>query len=145
MFATCRKGISVAIRAIELTSALGSLRPMRPLSTNPAKGMMGRSQRWREAVMISPGSQFHQVDRVDVQGVPRAEDGNDDGQSHSSLGCRHDHHEEDKYLPADLVPVMRESHEGQVDGVEHQLNRHENGNDIALDQKRRDSNGEEAG
>src|SRR5580658_4313748 len=113
MLATCRKGISVAISAMPVTNAFGILRPIRPFTRNPAKGTRGRSQRCRDAVMISPNSQFHKVDRVDVQGIPRTEDGDDDGQADSSLSRRNDHHEEDEYLPADLMPVMREGHKGQ--------------------------------
>ena len=33
------------------------------------------------------------------------------------------------------MPLIGESDEGQVDGVQHQLNRHEDGDDVALDEK----------
>ncbi len=39
-----------------------------------------------------------------------------------------------KIWPENLVPHVREGDEGQVDGVEHQLNRHEDGDEVALDQ-----------
>jgi hypothetical protein len=37
---------------------------------------------------------------------------------------------------------VREGDEGKVDGVEHQLNRYKDGDDVALDEKRADANGE---
>ena len=43
------------------------------------------------------------------------------------------------------MPHVREGDEGQVDGVEHQLDRHEDGDDVALDEERGDADGEEHG
>ena len=56
-----------------------------------------------------------------------------------------DHDEEDEDLAADLVPHVGEGDEGEVDGVEHELNRHEDGDDVALDEERGDADGEEDG
>jgi len=68
---------------------------------------------------------------IHVEGAPRAEDGDDDGQAHGSLGGGDDHHKENEYLPLDPVPVVSEGDEGQVDRVQHQLNGHEHGDDVA--------------
>ena len=78
---------------------------------------------------------FHQVDLVDVQGLARAEERDDDGEADGGLGRGDDHDEEDEDLAVDLVPHVGEGDEGQVDGVEHQLNRHEDRDDVALDEK----------
>src|SRR5260370_26455502 len=90
-------------------------------------------------------SGFHQVDLVNVECLARAEEGDDDGEADGGLGCGYDHHEEDEDLALDLVPQMGEGDEGQVDGVEHQLDRHEDGDDVALDEERCDADGEEDG
>src|SRR5208337_3760147 len=65
----------------------------------------------------------------------RAIDGNDDGQAHRGLGGGHHHHEEDENLSAKRVPVRGEGDERKVHAVQHQLDRHENRDDVALDQK----------
>src|SRR6185312_9004561 len=71
----------------------------------------------------------------------RAEYGNDDGQSHGGFRGSNHHDKEDKHLAAQsqleaaLVPVIGEGNKGQVHGVEHQLDRHKNSDDIALEQK----------
>ena len=44
-----------------------------------------------------------------------------------------------------LAPLAREGDEGQVDRVEHELDRHEDRNNIALDQKRGDTDAEQDG
>ena len=43
------------------------------------------------------------------------------------------------------MPHVRKGDEGEVDGVEHQLNRHEDGDDVALDEEGGDADGEEHG
>ena len=43
------------------------------------------------------------------------------------------------------MPHVREGDEGEVDGVEHELNRHEDGDDVALDEEAGDADGEEDG
>ena len=43
------------------------------------------------------------------------------------------------------MPLVREGDEGQVDGVEHQLDGHEDGDDVALDEKGGDADREEDG
>ena len=43
------------------------------------------------------------------------------------------------------MPVVGEGDKRQVDSIQHQLNRHENGNDVALDQEAADANAEKRG
>src|SRR5208282_994309 len=47
----------------------------------------------------------------------------------------HYHHEKNEDLSAERVPVRGKGDERKVHAVEHQLNRHEDGDDIALDQE----------
>ncbi len=88
---------------------------------------------------------FIRFDLVDVERVPGAEDGDDDGQAYGGFSRGHHHDEEDEDLPADLMPLVREGDEGQVDGVEHQLDRHEDGDDVALDEEGGNAEREEDG
>ncbi len=43
------------------------------------------------------------------------------------------------------MPHVREGDEGEVDGVEHELDRHEDGDEVALDEEGCDADGEEDG
>ena len=64
-------------------------------------------------------------------------------ESHCGLGRGDHHHEEDEDLSGQHVPVRSESDERQIHSVEHQLNRHEDCDDVALDQKSRYPAGEQ--
>jgi hypothetical protein len=88
---------------------------------------------------------LQQVDLVNVKGLARAIDGDDDSQPDGGFGCGDDHDEEDEDLSGDLMPHMREGDEGEVNGVEHELNRHEDGDDVAFDKEAGDADGEEDG
>src|SRR6185437_15568232 len=85
---------------------------------------------------ISAGSLvLHKIDLIDVQGLSCAEESDDDGKTDGGLRGGDDHDKEDEDLPFDAMPHVREGDEGQVDGVEHQLNRHEDRDDVALDEE----------
>src|SRR5579871_2940213 len=143
--ATRIAGMAVQISATAETRARGSLRPTVPLMRKPVKGSSGISQRYEAGISSSRVSEFHQVDLIDVQGLACTEDSNDDGQADGGFRSGDDHDEEDEDLSGDLVPHVREGDEGKVDGVEHQLNGHEDGDDVALDEERRDAGGKEDG
>ena len=51
----------------------------------------------------------------------------------------HNHHKECEDLSVHLAQLMREGHEAQIHCIQHQLNRHENRNDVAAEQKARHS------
>ena len=57
------------------------------------------------------------------------EDADDDGQPHGGLGGRHGHDEEHHDVATGTVE-LGQSHEAQVDGVEHQLDAHEENDGI---------------
>src|SRR5439155_13970390 len=70
-----------------------------------------------------------------VQGLACAIHGDDDGQADCSFGRGHDHYEEDKNLAAQRMPVRGKSHERKIHAIEHELDGHEDGDDVALDQR----------
>src|SRR6201996_1160071 len=86
---------------------------------------------------------LHEVDLIDVQGLACAEERDDDRETDGSLCRGDDHNEEDEDLPLDAMPHVGEGDEGQIDGIEHQLNGHEDRDDIALDEKGADADREE--
>src|SRR5215469_11526886 len=137
-------GIAVNVRATAETSARDRRRPRVPLMRNPAKGSSGINQRDESGIELR-SLEFQQVDLVHVERLARTEDGDDDGEAYGGFGGSDDHHKKDEDLSGDLVPHMREGDEGEVDRVEHQFDRHEDGDDIALDEKTGDADGKEHG
>ena len=127
------------ISAMIETIGLGNLRPISPFTRKPAKGSSGINQRCRSggaghSFIRSTASTFR-VFRVRKTAMMI-------GQPDSGFGGGHDHDEEDKDLPADLMPLVGKGDKGQVDRVQHQLDRHEDGNDVALDEECAHANGE---
>jgi hypothetical protein len=86
---------------------------------------------------------LHQIDLVNVESLARTEERNNDGETDSGFRCGYDHHEENENLSGHLVPHVAEGDEGKVHGVEHELNRHEDGDHIALDKKGAGTDGKE--
>ena len=83
---------------------------------------------------------LQEVDLVDVEGLACAEKGNDDGEADGGFGSRYNHDEEDKDLAGYLMPHVRERDEGEVHGVQHELDRHEDRDNVALDEEGGDAN-----
>ena len=102
-----------------------------------------RNQPEMEMNSHSFASELHQVDLVDVECGAGAEDGDDDGQAHSGFRGGDHHDEEDEDLSFDGVPLVGEGHEGEIDGVEHELDGHEDGDEAALDEEADDSKGKQ--
>src|ERR1041384_2457917 len=75
----------------------------------------------------------HQTQVVDGQPAPQAEDGHDDGQADGHLGGGHGHDEEDERLAVVAAEAMAEGDEGEVGGVQHQLDGHEDHERVAAD------------
>src|SRR5687768_16827097 len=80
---------------------------------------------------ISP---LEQGQIVDVGAVLAAEDRNDDGQSDGDLRGGDDHHEQDDDVPLNRSVHTGERDEGDVDGVEHELDAHEQHERVASHQ-----------
>src|SRR5713101_6085098 len=112
------------------TARRGTYRdPSSPFTTNPMNGRRGISQsRW------SIGSPAHEVGVVDVGRSPAAEEGDDDRQTDGRLrgGDRHD--EEDEELADHRLALAREGDEGQINGVQHDLDAHQHDDEVPPDQ-----------
>src|SRR5260370_39389353 len=57
---------------------------------------------------------------------------NDDAEADGGFGGGYDDDEQHKNLAVEFAAGLAESDEGEIDGVEHQLDGHENGDDVAL-------------
>ena len=76
---------------------------------------------------------------------PAAEDGDDDAEAHHHLGRGHHQDEEHQHLPADVVQGAGERDEGEVGGVEHELDAHEHDQHVSAHQHAEGADGEEHG
>src|SRR5579875_977697 len=114
-----------------LTVPRPARRPKNRLKTTPIAGNSRISPRGKFSAIALPA---HQVDFVRVDRLAVAENHQNDSQADGRLGCRHRHHEEDDRLPVDVAPGAAQRDEGQVDGVEHQLDRHEDDDYVAAQQ-----------
>src|SRR4029453_18348982 len=76
----------------------------------------------------------HERQPVHRRTAAEPEDGHNDGEADGDLGRRHTQDEEDEGLAVDGPVALAESHEGQVGGVEHDLDGHEDDERIAPDE-----------
>src|SRR5579884_1799525 len=112
-------------------------RPKMPLIRKPSSGSSGISQRY---MLV-----FHGTDFVDLQRFTVLEDSKNDGQADGGFR-RGDHHDEEgKDLPIHLFEMPREGDKAQVHGVEHQLDGHEDGDDVAAEEEAGNAEAEENG
>src|SRR4029077_7270669 len=88
-------------------------------------------------------SEFKQVDVFNVERLAIARNHDDDAEPDGSFGGGDDDYEEHKDLAVQPVPDLAEGHEGEVDGVEHQLDGHEDGDDVALENEGDDAEAKE--
>src|SRR5258707_2485385 len=120
-------------------SQRGSTRPQRPSVTKPARGSARMSQvRFCMRALALQGVQLVHVDRA-----ASAENRHDDGKADHHLGGGDRQHQEDEHPAVHRVQEARKGHEGQVDGVEHQLDGHEHHERVAADQPTKRTDGEE--
>ena len=89
--------------------------------------------------------EFEQVHAFDVERLPVARNQNDDAETHGGFRGRHHDHEEDKDLAVELPTAWLKGHKRQIHGVQHQLDGHENRDDVALKNERHDAETEEYG
>src|SRR5437868_5002368 len=107
-----------------LINAFGIRRPNRPFARNPSSGKIGMSQRYMMSVL-------HGINVVDHQGGAILKYSKNDGQSHRSFGGGDNHYEKAVDVSIHLLELIRERHEAQVHRIEHQLDGHENRDDVA--------------
>src|SRR5215217_7059186 len=94
-------------------------------------------------ISIPFASELEQVGVVDGGGAPRAEDGEDDRQAHHDLGRRDEHHEQRDDLAVERATHPGEGDEGEVGGVQHQLDAHEHDDGVAPQQEGRGTDREQ--
>src|SRR5579864_4128752 len=102
----------------------GIRRPNRPFIRKPRKGRIGISQRYMMSVL-------HRTYVVDQECVAILENRQDDGQANRSLSRRYHHHEKAEDMAVHLLQRVGKRDEREIHGVEHQLDGHENRNDVA--------------
>src|SRR2546426_3043886 len=112
--------------------------PSRPFRRKPANGRSGISQRSRS--IISPA---HQAGVLDVGRPAATEQRDDDRQPDRGFGGGHGHDEEDEDVPRHRLILVREGGESQVDGVQHQLDAHQDDDGVATHQDTDAADGEQ--
>src|SRR5579884_905912 len=85
----------------------------------------------------------HQVHFVDVQNGPNPIKGNHQSQSQRHLRRSHGQHEEDNHLSPDRLEIIRIRNKSNIRGIENQLNRKEDHDDVPSNQDPRYANDEE--
>src|SRR5829696_8342688 len=108
-----------------------------PVGGRPRQGVRGLGRRLKEQHLA-----LEEVDVPQVHALEVAERGDDDRQPHRGLGRRDRHDEDHEALPGCAVE-LREGHERQVHGVEHQLDAHEDDDRVAAREHADDADGEE--
>src|SRR5258708_22291114 len=88
---------------------------------------------------------MHQVRFIYVDGLPVMEQRDEDSQPHGSLGGGDGHHEKDEDESVELVELPGVGDEGQIHGVYHQLDGHEDGDSVPAGQHAADAEREEDG
>src|SRR5574341_887309 len=93
--------------------------------------------------MDQRSSPFHDIELIHVHGpaVPDQED--DDRQGHGGLGGRHGNHEHGEDLAGEVLQIVREGHEVDVRGIEHEFDGHEDDEDVPPRQHAHHADGEE--
>src|SRR6185369_4250271 len=105
-------------------------RPMVAVTMKPASGsaMIRMTSSWSKLTWrTSPASSAHRVVLVDEWRLPVAEDGDDDRQADGRLrgGHGHDQQRDDRAVALQIRDERTERDDGQVDAIEHELDRHE--------------------
>src|SRR5579872_596958 len=148
--------------AMALMSAFEKRRPRIPLIKKPARGSAGMSQsccirknrfqqrrrdrkKTAKAASRLRGSVLHRVHFVHIQRFTVFEYRQDNGQSYGRFRRGNHHYEKRENVPVDLFELIGKCDEAQVDGIQHQLDRHEYGDDAFSKQKPGDAQCEQDG
>jgi hypothetical protein len=89
--------------------------------------------------------EFEEIHFLDVQRLAIALDQNDDAEPYGSFRRRDNDYEQDKNLALHFAESLAESDKGEIDGVEHELDGHENGDDVAFEDEGDGAESEEDG
>src|SRR5262245_61979081 len=133
-----RNAASTVPHAMTPTTRFDSRAARSPHTTNPANGSSGMSQ--SRSVIASPAQQ---ADVVDVGGLPAPEERQDDREAHGRLARRDRDHEQREDVADHRLHLVGEGDEGEVRGVQHQLDGHEHDDDVAAHQDPDAADGEQ--
>src|SRR5262245_14463996 len=122
------------------TALFDILLPNRPLTATPTSGRTGM-----RPMSFSIASPPEEVDLVDVGRALETEQGDDDREPRRGFRGGERHDEEDVDLGLGSAGLARERDEGQVRGVEHELDAHQNRDRAATHQDTDDADREEHG
>src|ERR1051325_6633558 len=120
--------------------------PKKMFSTAPISGSSG-IQRSRLVVMSRPSKELplQELHVPGIESLPEAKDRDHDREPDDRLRGRHGHDEKHDHLPFDGTKEPREGDEGDIDRVEHELDRHQDHDDIAPDDDSGDADSEDNG
>src|SRR4051812_45816905 len=114
--------------------------PNRPASA------AAKSGRKTIAAYIALASAFHHVDVLDPDRAAIAEIDHQDGEADGRLGGRHGQHEHGEDLPDEIAEPGREGDEVDIDREQHQLDRHQDDDDVlAVEEDAEDAEREQDG
>src|ERR1019366_4982665 len=99
--------------------------PKRPATSEPTSGASGTARRRPGEKVAAMASAFERIELVDGDRRARAEEHDEDRQADRRLGGGDGEDEEDEDLAAHVAEVVREGDEVEVGGEQHQLDRHE--------------------
>src|SRR6266478_6193543 len=134
--------------ATAYTQPFGNHLPTSPQTAAPIRGRSGSRCSQETSIGIL---ELERVELVDVHGSAAAEDGDDDRKADRRFGGCGGDDEEDGRVPREEAPRRRARHqgeprkseEGEVHGVEHQLDAHEDDDGVAPQHHARRSQREE--
>src|SRR5215216_2932327 len=107
---------------IALTSWRGSFPAPAPFTIAPTSGSTGINQRSGRKFTLA----FQEVDVVHARRLTVAENGDQDCEADRHLGRRHRHHEEHEDVSFHAAMLPGEGEQGEIHGIQHQLDGHEN-------------------
>src|SRR5262245_24839276 len=125
---------SITIDARPPETLLGSRRPRVALTRNPANGSSGINastvsslvtQNSKRKTQTLPASPFERRKSVGIQRLAVTEQRDHQREAHRRFSRGHGHDEERDDLPVEVAGVAAESDERQVHGVQHDLDRQE--------------------
>src|SRR6185312_16338729 len=145
--ATSTKRMMPNSAARQMPAQLMTWAPRSPIQRPKQPAMKAPSSGRKMAAMVTR-SALHQVDVFDRDGAAVAEIDDEDGQADRRLRRRHRQHEHGKDLADQVAQEGREGDEVDVDGEQHQLDRHQDDDDVlavqedAEDPQREEDRGE---
>src|SRR5215203_6246889 len=116
---------------------LGSRRPTKALTTNPAKGRSGINASMRVGLPLQCG------ERVRTERFAVSKQRDHQRETDGGFCRRHGHDEERDDLPVHRAPIAADGDESQVDGIQHDLDREQHRDQVPPQEHAGSTNGEQ--